>query len=388
MIASNNYRNTIAEELSSISNSQEFNVTSIFDKIYGYPYSDYTDNYYDFEQFIKEQSDIYFDLAINNYKKTLQPNLKKEIQDISLRDLYRRYDVLIKLGDRDSFDIVLKNAADFLKGEDYLYNHGIRYEDGQVLFDLIQAYYNSLYTEEVVSFFNQAFDFAKKYSKANKKWEYLSGDPDGTTLLVITQAISSLNKKEDREQFANVVFDIFTFCSLEEKRYELNQASGYIALLLTIYDKKIDFKVLDNAINITGKHFQNNTFVCQTRYSKWFLTYDGKGALSYVKSEENKKGFVFAIIALADLNYQEALPFLESLLKEEKDPVSIEVIKEAIKRLNVQKTIPDIENRMIWLNGNLTPTQRALGAESKNIFVERAQQKIALDDNVYETDDD
>jgi hypothetical protein len=386
MTKSHNYKK-IEEELSSFSNSQEFNLTSIFDKIYKYHYSDYTDDYSYFKQFIKKQSDIYFNLAINEYAKTLQPNLKKEIQDIALRDLYRRYDVLIKLGDRDCFDIVLKNAEDFLKGEDYLYDHGYKYENGQILFDLIQVYYNPLYKEEVVSFFNQAFNFAKKYSKENKKWEYLSGDPDGTTLLIIAQAIASL-KKEDREQFWNLIVNIYTYSSNDERSYEMNQVSGYIALLLTCFDKKINLEILENTIDITGEHYKNNTFVHQTLYSKWFLTNDSKSALSYIKSEENRKGVIFAIIVLADLNDKGALPTLESRLKEEKDPVFIEVYKEAIKRLKSQDTVPIAESRMIWLNGNLSPTQRALGAESDNIFIKRAQEKIKLDDNVYETGDD
>lgn len=380
----NNYKDTIAKELSSFSNSQEFSVTSIFDKIYGYPYPD---NYYDFKQFIKEQSDIYFNLAIDEYKKSLQPNLKKEIQDIALRDLYRRYDVLIKLGDRGCFDIVLNSAEDFLKGEDYLFHNGYHYEDGQVLFDLIQAYYNPVYKEDVVSFFNQAFNFAKKYSKENKKWEYLSGDPDGSTLLIIAQAVTWL-KKEDREQFSNLVLDIYTFSSSSNRSYEMKQASGYIALLLTNYDKKIEIQVLENVINITGEHYKDNIFVHQTLYCKWLLTNDSESALSYIQLEENRKGIIFAIIALADLNYRKALPSLKSRLKEEKGPIFIEVYKEAINRLEAQNTTPKIESRMIWLNGNLTPTQRELGAESDNIFVKRVREKIELDDNVYETDDD
>ncbi|GAA5038139.1 hypothetical protein GCM10011506_35210 [Marivirga lumbricoides] len=387
MANSDNYKNTIAQELSSFSNSEEFSYTSIFDKIYGYRYPNYTDDYAAFAQFKKEQSDIYFDRAINEYEQTLNQQLKNEIQDIALTDLNRRYDVLIRLGDRDSFEVVLKNAEDFLKGKDYLYDHGYQYEDGQVLFDLIQAYYNLQFQEDVVSFFNRAFNFAKKYAIENKKWEYLSGDPDESTALTIAQAITWL-KKDDREKFASVVFDIYTFCSHDERGYEVNQASGYIALLLTIFDSKIDINILNHAINITGEYYQDNTFVHQTLYSKWILANDSKGAFSYLQSEENRRGFIFAIIALADLNDKETLPFLEKMLKEEKNPVIIEVLNEAIERLNTQITIPETENRMIWLNGNLTPTQRALGAESDNIFVKRAQERTGLDDIVYETDDD
>ncbi|WP_298956276.1 HEAT repeat domain-containing protein [uncultured Nonlabens sp.] len=387
MTESNHYKNTIEKELLYFLNSQEFSFSSIFDKIYGYRSSDYTDDYYDFKEFKKNQSDIYFNNAIEKYEKNLQPSLKQEIKEIALKDLYRRYDVLVRLEDRDCFDIVLKNAEDFLKGEDYLYDHGNQYESGQVLFDLIEAYYIPTYKEEVVTFFHQAFNFAKKYSKENKKWDYLSGDPDGTTLLIIAQAIASL-KNEDREQFWDRIVDIYTFSANDKASYEMNQASGYIALLLTLFDKIINLDILENAINITGKHYRNNTFVHQTLYCKWMLTNDINGALFYIKSEENRKGLVFAIITLADLNHKEALPTLESGLKDEKDPILIEVYKEAIKRLKTQGTIPEKENRMIWLNGNFTPTQRALGAKSDNIFVEKAQEKIGLDNNVYETDDD
>jgi len=387
MTRSENFKNTITGELTSLLNAQAFSFTSIFDKIYGCRYADYTDNDTDFKQFIISQSDVYFGLALEEYKKVLQPTLKQEIQDIALRDTDRRYDVLIKLRDRDCFEIVLKNAEDFLKGDDYLNDHGYRYEDGQVLFDLIEAYYDPIFQEGVVSFFHQAFNFAKNYAKENKKWDYLSGDPEGTTLLVIAQAVSSLSK-EDREQFADLVFEIYAFCSNADASYDVNQASGYIALLLTTYDKRIDIEILNNAVEVTGEHYQNNTFVHQTLYCKWLLTNDSKSALSYLTSEENVKGYAFAIMSLADLNCKEALPVFESLLEQEKDPVFIELLKEAIERLNIQKAIPEIEKRMIWMNGNLTPTQRALGAESNNVFVKRAQEKIVLDNNVYETDDE
>ncbi|MDO6758643.1 hypothetical protein Q4566_00405 [Tamlana sp. 2_MG-2023] len=387
MTDSNSYKHKIREELSSFSNSKDFSFTSIFDKIYQYKYSDYTENYSEFNQFKIEQSDIYFKLAINEYKKSHHANLKKEIQHIALNDSYKRYDILIELDDKESFDIVLKNAEDFLKGDDYLNEFGYRYEDGQVLFDLIKAYYNPSRKEEVTLFFNQAFNFAKKYARENKEWDYLSGDPSGTILLVISQAISCLNA-EDREEFSNLIFDIYTFCSSDEKSYELNQASGFIALLLLYYNKQIDIQVLENAINITGEHYKNNVFVHQTLYAKWLLTNDSESALSYLKSEEDGKGIIFAIMALADLNCKKALPDLESRLKEEKNPIFIEIYKEAIQRLSTQNMIPEIEHRMINLNGSLTPTQRALGTKSNNIFEKRAQEKIDLDNNVYETDDD
>ena len=293
---------------------------------------------------------------------------------------------MIQLGDRDCLDIVLKDAQDYLKGDDYLTEHGYRYEDGQVLFDLIQAYSNPDFRESVIAFINQSFSFSKTYAKENKEYDYLSGDPDSSILLVICQAISLLNKG-DREQFTRLVFDIYKFSSFDERSYATNQASGYIALLLTDYEG-VDIEVVNNSIEVTGEHYQTNAFVHQTLYCRWILTKDIDGALSYLKLEENRKGFIYAITALVDLNYKEALPMFESMMKEEKHPVFIEVLKEAIARLNLQNAIPETKNRMIWMSGSLTPTQRALGAQPDNVFVTRAQEKMDIDDNVYETDDD
>ena len=49
MTRSDNFKNTITGELTSLLNAQAFSFTSIFDKIYGYRYADYTDNYTDFK---------------------------------------------------------------------------------------------------------------------------------------------------------------------------------------------------------------------------------------------------------------------------------------------------------------------------------------------------
>ena len=64
MTRSENYKNTITGELTSLLNAQAFSFTSIFDTISGYRYADYTDDYTDFKRFIRAQSDVYFGLAL------------------------------------------------------------------------------------------------------------------------------------------------------------------------------------------------------------------------------------------------------------------------------------------------------------------------------------
>lgn len=96
---------------------------------------------------------------------------------------------------------------------------------------------------------------------------------------------------------------------------------------------------------------------------------------------------MFAVFVLADLGFKQALPSFIEKQKEERHPVMWEIYNEAIQRLESDYIPVGNEDRMIWLNGHLTPTQRALGAENDNVFVKRAMQKQAVEDTVYETDD-
>ncbi|MCF6359864.1 MAG: hypothetical protein L3J29_03785 [Cyclobacteriaceae bacterium] len=381
------YCQKLHKEISSFEKLPGTSLTKLFEKIYGYSYRNYTDDYIKFSLFIKSQSNIYLDKAIFKTVETGDKGLKEELYAIAMNKFHRRYDVLLKLKDQKYFEVVLKNAFDFLRGDDYLYYHGFKFENGQVLFDLAEAYYISQYKSLVVSFFNDAFNFAIKYAKDNKKYDYLDGHPDSTTLLILAQAIGSL-QAGDREQFSSLIFRIYEFCSIDDRSYDLHQASGFIALELTAYKSLFDLQVLNRAVKVTGKHYKENTFVHQTLYSKWYLEKNIKEPLLYLQSEENKEWPSFAVFALTDLNCKEAIPVLKSMKSKEKNPVFIEIFKEAIARLNIQKETPENEDRIIWLNGSLTPTQRALGAESNNVFVARAKEKYNLDDTVYETDDD
>jgi len=382
-----NYYHKLSKEIASYEKLPDTSLTKLLEKIYHYSFMDYTEERNEFSVFIKSQSNLYLGKAIQKSIETDDKDLKEELYEIAMHRVHRRYDILLKLEDQKYFEVVIKNAFDFLRGEDYLFNHGFQFESGQVLFDLVSAYYIPQYKSLVVTFLTDAFDFALKYAKDNKKYDYLSGHPDSTTLLVLVQAIGSL-QTEDRKQFSSLIFRIYKFCSEKKKSYDLNQASGFIALELTKYNKHFDLQVLDNAIEVTGKYYAKNIFVHQTLYAKWYLAKNCKEALQYLQSEENQKWPTFATFALADLNCKEALPILKSIKSDEKNTVFIEIFKEAIARLNTQKETPKNENRIIWLNGSLTPTQRAMGAESDNVFVIRAQEKHNVDDTVYETDDD
>ena len=160
------------------------------------------------------------------------------------------------------------------------------------------------------------------------------------------------------------------------------------SIQLTSYVQSFNLDIIKKAIEVTGKNYKSNTYVHQTLYAKWVLEKNGKEALEYLQAEENKDWSSLPIIAIADLNYKEALPVLETMITEKQEPVVVEILLEGITRQKNQKTAPDTNDRMIWLNGNVSPNQRALGIESDNVFIKRAQQKQPVDATVYETDED
>ena len=383
-----NFQIKIEQEITDFASKHPNEYKAIIDKIASYSYSDYTDDFYSFQAFKNQIKEIYLNRALEDYHISKNENLRNEIITIADYMLDRHYDVMTALDDEEAFNKVLGYATDCLKGEDFLYFQRL-YVNWQSFFALAQAYYNPKFKQDVILFFETAFDYAKNYAKENDNhYTSTSADPDSSTLLELAQAVSSL-KEEDREQFANLIFEIYAFSSNEKRSYGMNQVSGFIALHLTLYSAAIDkITFLNDTISKKLKHYKENIYVHQTLYAKWYLEKNHTEALAYLQNDENAGWPTFAILALADLGCQEALPVLIEKQKGEKNPVVWEVYQEAIHRLSTKYQIVNNEDRMIWLNGNLTPAQRALGAESDNIFVKRAQQKQAIEDTVYETDEE
>jgi hypothetical protein len=382
-----NFKKIITQEITDFAKQHPKEYKLIIDKIRTYYSQSYPDvkSFSHLASFIKQLIDTYLSQALEEYNISRSKNLYTEIIEIADYYLDRRYDVMIELDDKDAFQKVLGYATDFLKGDSFLFDQGL-YVNGQSLHALALAYYNPKFKQEVVSFFNSAFEYAKTYAKEKIEFgKQANKEPDGDTLLELVQAICSL-KEEDRETFADLVFEIYTFSSAEERGYDVNQASGFMAIQLTYFQTAFTISILDKAITVTGKYYQENVFVKQTLYAKWFLEKNTEEPLRYLQNIENNDNPSFAIFALTDLGCKEALPLLTEKQKEEKDPILREIYTEAIHRLESDYVPKDQKERMVYLNGNLTPNQRALGAENDNVFVKRAQQKVIIDDNMYETD--
>jgi hypothetical protein len=374
--------NLIEAEVAAFASEHPNDFVKIFDKIRAYSYADYTEDYIAFDEHMHTIKDIYFQEALANWHRTKEQALKEQI--IQLADFWygRRYDVLIRLEDEEAFGIALQYAEDYLKGGDFIFAQG-KYVSDESLLALAEAYEIPMFRDRVHTFLANAFDYAKNYALQTTKPE-----PEGDTLLAICQSLSRL-KNPDRQNFASHVLDMYTFASMQERRHESKQASGYIALLLTLFEyNKEALPVLENVIDMYKKHYSDSMYVQQALYAKWWLSGKAEEAFEYFKNDENKQWLQFSVMALADLGYTEALPLFREKQQQETDPVLWEVYEEAIQRLTNKYVPTRGEDRMVWLSESVSPTQRALGAASKNIFVARASKKVEIDNTLYETDED
>lgn len=378
------FKTIIHQEVADFANDHPGDYKLIIDKIRSFQSQNYPDakSNHHFQSLIKQLTETFLNEALNVYKISRSKKLRNEIIEIADYQPDRRYDAMIALDNKEAFQKVLGYATDFLKGNAFLINQRL-YVNGKSLHALVQAYYNPKFKQEVVLFFKTAFEYAKTYAKEKAEYgKQANKDPDGETLLELVQAISSL-KDEDREQFAHLVFEIYRFSSEEERSYEMKQASGFIAIQLTYFKTVFDISILNDAITKTGKHYQENVFVKQTLYAKWFLEKNTHEPLVYLQKNEDKSNPVFAVFVLTDLRYKKALPLFLEMQKENQNSVIDEIYQEGIQRLENNFVPKDKTERMIWLNGNLTPTQRALGARNDNVFVKRARQKQAAEEVVY-----
>ncbi len=173
------------------------------------------------------------------------------------------------------------------------------------------------------------------------------------------------------------------------RHYELNQAAGSIAIALSAlgYDGETAF--MEPFLESYEWRYEGEDFVMQTRYGKWMIEGDPGAPLSWLSDEARAKGASWVVCALADLGVSEAVPLLRARLESLKNPVTVEVFKEAITRLEAGTGTPPWSGRMVRLFGMMTPTERALGADGDNVFLSRAVAASGRPDLgvVIETDD-
>lgn len=198
-------------------------------------------------------------------------------------------------------------------------------------------------------------------------------------------------------KFGDLLMQEFNFVAADNEQkkldhltrhYELNLTCGTIATVLAALDYAGDISGFDAFLESLEWRYQGSDFVMQTRYAKWLLTKDGADALAFLQDPKNTSGASYAVSALADLDYKPALAAIKQRQASLRNPVSKEVFKEAIARLEQQARAPLSKDRIIALFGRVTTSEMALGEDSDNIFLLRAQQtlKDSTLGTVYEID--
>lgn len=292
--------------------------------------------------------------------------------------------ILYKLNDKTAFNSLLKNAKKVLE-----LRSGSE-TDVRPLTYLLKLYPDIRFRDKIKEFILSSFDFAKRCAYLRDPSNNFDRYPDNRlnkdTFLVISQAILTLSN-QDREEFADLVFDAYRFAANEKCSYGLNQVSGYLAIHSTAYTKKNDIDSLLYGIKVSGKPYQDQRFVNQTLYAKWYIEKNTEEALTALKDSDSSFATNYAAAVLADLNCSKALPLLKKKMKKKYGNESIEVVKEAIHRLESQTAVPAQEDRMIWMFETMSPTMRALGFESDSQFYLRAiKEDPDFEDNLEERD--
>src|SRR5207244_5335144 len=112
---------------------------------------------------------------------------------------------------------------------------------------------------------------------------------------------------------APVLLDALAFAAGEEQHYELNPAGGQLAIYLTSLGWRGPFKVLDGFIKTFAESYEDEPWLMQARYARWYASGDSKAATAWLRDEAHKKGLGYVAAALADLDDKQARPLLEQM---------------------------------------------------------------------------
>ena len=156
-----------------------------------------------------------------------------------------------------------------------------------------------------------------------------------------------------------------------DAHYNLNQAAGQIAVALAA----IDYTKAQGDIEafIGDDRESDEEHVAQCRYAIAILARDATSALAHLRTaDDSHKNLGFDAAACADLDHKAARGKLTARVGRRGHAVAKAAFAEALQRLDKQKKPPAVGARMIWMFGRRSPAERALGAESDNVFRQRA----------------
>lgn len=184
------------------------------------------------------------------------------------------------------------------------------------------------------------------------------------------------------------IFKAFVFAGNPERNYGMNTFAAKLALYLTALNYQGPTDAIKDYVDYNSEFYENDEFVVTAKYAYWWFQKNTAEALVFLNDPQKKESLGIVASLLADLNEKRALPVLQTRLKDLTNPVTMEVFKEAIHRLETQQDVPRNMDRMIWMFGFRTKSELSLGNKNDNVFVQRANEISKTDLGiVYEVDD-
>jgi len=307
----------------------------------------------------------------------------RRILEYSVSGYLPRFSLLSQMKDEDSFEFILDRAKTELTVESH--------EAKPLWFTLLAglARLSPAYRGKVTAFVKAAFDEIK--NQALRRMELLNQISfDSLCRLIGQMEVPELSDMLMKE-FSFAVHEGFEDENMDQiaNFYELTLTGGTAAIALSALNYGGDQKPFYDFLESYEWRYTGDQFVMEVRYALWILSKDKKDAQDFLSNPENKKGLSYAVTALADLDAKEAQGAIHDRISSIENPVTREVFMEAIERLEKQTQVPDVQDRMIWMFGRMSSTEKALSGENDNIFVIRARETEADEElgTVYEVDD-
>ncbi|EKO77850.1 hypothetical protein LEP1GSC068_1937 [Leptospira sp. Fiocruz LV3954] len=153
------------------------------------------------------------------------------------------------------------------------------------------------------------------------------------------------------ENSVREIFKAFVFAGNPERNYGMNTVAAKLALYLTALNYQGPTDAIKDYVDYNSKSYGDDEFVVTAKYAYWWFQKNTAEALVFLNDPQKKESLGIVASLLADLNEKRALPVLQTRLKDLTNPVTMEVFKEAIHRLETQQDVPRNMDRMIWMFG-------------------------------------
>ncbi|EKR93281.1 hypothetical protein LEP1GSC163_0814 [Leptospira santarosai str. CBC379] len=290
-------------------------------------------------------------------KSARDPKALRSLRDFFLspfEKLNPRYDLIAALGDPESAQIVFDAVEEEFNKEadDEI--------DSSCFNGLFELFSIPEYKERILNIVRTGFD------------RTIEAADDDLVNDTIFNHLGRLCVQLNDESSAEEVFKAFVFGGDPERHYEMNTVAAKLALYLTALNYQGPTDTIKDYVDYYSKSYGDDEFVVTAKYAYWWFQKNTAEALVFLNDPQKKESLGIVASLLADLNEKRALPVLQTRLKDLTNPVTMEVFKEAIHRLETQQDVPRNMDRMIWMFGFRTKSR------SQNYLLKKLKTIIVL----------